>query len=134
MKQDWEGKHYSFYQNRECEFFPCHKGADEQNFNCLFCYCPLYVLGKECGGSPQYTKQGIKDCTGTVRLCHRTVFQDSCRSSFHTQLIPAHPQTKSPVQQTGLFRFSQHPQKKRALYGRQDSFPIYSIRKKKSPM
>ena len=66
MKQDWEVKHYSFYQNRECEFFPCHKGADEQNFNCLFCYCPLYVLGKECGGSPQYTKQGIKDCTGCM--------------------------------------------------------------------
>ena len=37
MPEYWEGKHYAFFQNRECEFFPCHKGADPENFNCLFC-------------------------------------------------------------------------------------------------
>ena len=30
-----EERHYAFFQNRECEFFPCHKGADAENFNCL---------------------------------------------------------------------------------------------------
>lgn len=35
---------YKFYQNKECEYFPCHKGTDSENFNCLFCYCPLYAL------------------------------------------------------------------------------------------
>ena len=44
-KEYWEDKHYSFFSNRECEYFPCHKGADPENFNCLFCYCPLYALG-----------------------------------------------------------------------------------------
>lgn len=44
-KQHWEDKHYAYFSNRECEYFPCHKGADPENFNCLFCYCPLYVLG-----------------------------------------------------------------------------------------
>ena len=31
-----EERHYAFFQNRECEFFPCHKGADAENFNCQF--------------------------------------------------------------------------------------------------
>ena len=40
-----------FFQNRECRFFPCHKGVAEEEFNCLFCYCPLYTLGRKCGGN-----------------------------------------------------------------------------------
>lgn len=59
----WEGKHYSFYQNKECEYFPCHKGVKEEDFNCLFCYCPLYALGEHCGGAFTYTEQGYKNCT-----------------------------------------------------------------------
>ena len=55
--------HFSFYQNRECEYFPCHEGVPEEEFNCLFCYCPLYALGKKCGGNCQYTELGYKDCT-----------------------------------------------------------------------
>lgn len=66
MSEYWEGKHYAFFQNRECEFFPCHKGADPENFNCLFCYCPLYALGKKCGGNCSFTESGIKDCSGCL--------------------------------------------------------------------
>lgn len=58
-----EKKNYRQFCNRECEFFPCHEGADEENFSCLFCYCPLFPLGKECGGDFTYNKQGIKDCS-----------------------------------------------------------------------
>lgn len=53
---------HSFYQNRSCKYFPCHEGAGE-DFNCLFCYCPLYALGDGCGGNFRYTEQGVKDCT-----------------------------------------------------------------------
>ena len=35
-KPYWEGKHYAFFSNKECEYFPCHAGADPENFNCLF--------------------------------------------------------------------------------------------------
>ncbi len=64
MKNEtWEGKHYAFFSNRECEFFPCHKGADPDNFNCLFCYCPLYLLGSDCGGNYRWMENGIKDCS-----------------------------------------------------------------------
>lgn len=56
-------QHFSFFQNRECEFFPCHKGVPEADFNCLFCYCPLYALGKRCGGAFTCTDQGCKDCS-----------------------------------------------------------------------
>ncbi len=60
---DRKSKHYSYFQNTSCEFFPCHKGADPENFNCLFCYCPLYPLGETCGGFFRYTKDGYKDCS-----------------------------------------------------------------------
>ncbi len=56
-------EHYKFFCNRECEYFPCHKNADPERFNCLFCYCPLYALGENCGGNFRWTKTGIKDCT-----------------------------------------------------------------------
>ena len=46
--------HYSFFQHTQCEFFPCHKTAKPEDFNCLFCYCPLYALGDKCGGNFAY--------------------------------------------------------------------------------
>ncbi len=55
-------KHYRFFQNRDCEFFPCHEGVPEEDFNCLFCYCPLYTLGERCGGDCTYTANGVKSC------------------------------------------------------------------------
>ena len=60
-------EHYKFFQNRECEFFPCHKEVKEEEFNCLFCYCPLYALGDRCGGCFQYLQNGVKDCSACVR-------------------------------------------------------------------
>ena len=65
-KPYWEGKKYSFFSHKECEYFPCHKGADPEDFNCLFCYCPLYALGEKCGGNFRYTESGIKDCTNCL--------------------------------------------------------------------
>ncbi len=64
MKHEyWRGKSYSFICNRACEYFPCHSTDDEDNFNCLFCFCPLYALGQECGGNPYYMESGIKSCS-----------------------------------------------------------------------
>lgn len=57
---------YSYFAHKECEYFPCHKGADPENFNCLFCYCPLYALGRNCGGAFQYKENGVKDCTNCL--------------------------------------------------------------------
>lgn len=57
---------YRFFENKECEYYPCHKGAEP--FNCLFCYCPLYHR-EDCPGSPQYLEKGsdkIKDCSNCV--------------------------------------------------------------------
>ena len=62
----WKGKEYAFYSHKDCELFPCHKTDDTNNFNCLFCYCPLYVLGRNCGGNYEYTKDGIKDCSNCL--------------------------------------------------------------------
>ena len=54
---------YKFFSHKDCEFFPCHPGADRENFNCLFCFCPLYALGENCGGSYRLLPNGVKDCS-----------------------------------------------------------------------
>lgn len=61
---------YDFFQNKQCEYYPCHKGADPETFNCLFCYCPLYSLADGCGGNYTYSESGIKDCSHCL-LPHR---------------------------------------------------------------
>ena len=58
---------YEFFQNKECEYFPCHQCKDPENFNCLFCYCPLYTLGDKCGGNFTYMENGIKDCSNCLK-------------------------------------------------------------------
>ncbi|MDA8100875.1 MAG: hypothetical protein M0042_14760 [Nitrospiraceae bacterium] len=49
---------YKEFIHRECEYYPCHDLAEWKN--CLFCWCPLYLL--ECGGDGEM-KNGIKDCS-----------------------------------------------------------------------
>ena len=57
---------YGYFKNTECKYFPCHGGVDD--FNCLFCYCPLYHL-ENCPGNPVYKeKEGdlVKVCTNCI--------------------------------------------------------------------
>ena len=63
MTQEQEPKEFKFFSHKKCEFFPCHQVKDPENFNCLFCYCPLYALGDDCGGKYKYNEKGIKDCS-----------------------------------------------------------------------
>jgi Zn-finger protein len=69
-------EHYKFFQNRECEFFPCHSGADPETFSCLFCYCPLYALSDKCGGNCTFLGNGIKDCSNCL-FPHKTENYDA---------------------------------------------------------
>ena len=68
-----------FVQNRSCEYFPCHEGVAEDRFNCLFCFCPLYALGQECGGNFTYTSEGIKDCSRCLRPHDRDQYPAICQ-------------------------------------------------------
>ena len=52
---------YKFFCNKECEWFPCHSTPSE-NFNCLFCYCPL-IHYDDCGGIYTMLENGWKDCS-----------------------------------------------------------------------
>mgnify|MGYP002589585155 FL=1 len=60
-------QNYKYFAHDSCEYFPCHAKADPENFNCLFCYCPLYALGEDCGGDFVYLKNGIKDCSDCLK-------------------------------------------------------------------
>ena len=76
-----EERHYAFMQNRDCEYFPCHGGIPEEDFNCLFCYCPLYTLGPSCGGNPVYTEEGVKSCV-RCGFPHRRENYDAVNARF----------------------------------------------------
>ena len=69
---------YDFVQNERCEYFPCHEGVEREKFSCMFCYCPLYALGEECGGSFTYTADGVKDCSRCVRPHQRENYGQIC--------------------------------------------------------
>ena len=56
---------HKFFANHDCRYYPCHEMEGE--LNCLFCYCPLYFL-EECGGDYTYTKKGVKDCFGCLKI------------------------------------------------------------------
>jgi len=54
---------HRFFSNKACKYFPCHEVPNENEFNCIFCFCPLYHLGDTCGGVIKYNK------AGTIKLC-----------------------------------------------------------------
>ncbi len=66
---------HKFFSNKECEYFPCHPTDDPDNFNCLFCYCPLYALGDKCGGNFVYLEDGTKDCSGCMGAHSRDAYE-----------------------------------------------------------
>ena len=54
---------HRFFENKDCKYFPCHKGL--KDFNCMFCYCPMYAK-ENCPGNPVYIEteeKRIKDCS-----------------------------------------------------------------------
>lgn len=73
---------HTFFRNKHCAYFPCHKTTDEESFNCLFCYCPLYALGERCGGNFKYLTSGIKDCSNCL-LPHSPAGYEYITSKFH---------------------------------------------------
>ena len=60
-------EHNAFlFTHKNCPHYPCHPWDRTEAFNCLFCYCPLYALGRDCGGAFQYTEKGVNDCSGCL--------------------------------------------------------------------
>ncbi|MCM1101202.1 MAG: cysteine-rich small domain-containing protein [Clostridium sp.] len=62
---------YRFFANRDCQYFPCHKGLEE--LNCLFCYCPFY-LREDCPGDPQYLERGEGEGFKRIKNCADCTF------------------------------------------------------------
>jgi Zn-finger protein len=62
-----------------CEYYPCHENPCI-NFNCEFCYCPLYHMDcKPMGGSPkrvENVREYVKDCSDCM-FPHQSNFMDS---------------------------------------------------------
>lgn len=57
---------HKFFSNKDCKYYPCHKGIDD--LNCLFCYCPMYNIEK-CPGNPRFIEKDYgfcKDCSNCI--------------------------------------------------------------------
>lgn len=73
------GKFLSFFENKDCKYFPCHKGLAD--FNCLFCYCPMYRL-EHCPGNPRYFEKmadGSRIARAAPSRMIRSIMIRSCR-------------------------------------------------------
>lgn len=35
-------ENYKYFVNKNCEYYPCHRGVDPEEWSCLFCYCPWF--------------------------------------------------------------------------------------------
>ena len=77
-----ETEHYKFFSHTACEFYPCHD-MPEGELNCLFCFCPLYCLGSECGGNFRYVGErgDTKDCSACT-VPHRRENYDYIMAQF----------------------------------------------------
>ena len=80
---------YRFFENKDCKYFPCHKGLAD--FNCLFCYCPMYRL-EHCPGNPRYFEKKRQTDQGLQRAAPsrttRSTMTRLCRSCGRIRHCP----------------------------------------------
>lgn len=57
---------YNYYENRECKYYPCHKGME--HINCMFCYCPLYHM-TSCPGNYVMVDVNGKQVKSCIDCC-----------------------------------------------------------------
>ncbi len=56
-----ETKNYAFTQHKKCEWFPCHKGIPEEDFNCLFVFVPSMLWEQSVAGiTAMITKRALR--------------------------------------------------------------------------
>ena len=57
---------FHYFRNEDCRYFPCHDTVPREEFNCLFCYCPLMFID-DCKGNYTLLENGFKDCSNCTR-------------------------------------------------------------------
>lgn len=76
-----------FFTNKECKYYPCHSnedGSPMEDINCLFCYCPLYLM--DCPGDYTITSTGLKDCSNCI-LPHEAENYDLILNIFSSKFL-----------------------------------------------
>lgn len=58
---------------RDCKYFPCHKGIDESEFDCSFCFCPFYECNDKKLG--KRLKNGKWDCSNCTVIHKKEVVE-----------------------------------------------------------
>ena len=86
---------YKFFSNSSCEYFPCHGLPRAEEFNCLFCYCPLYSMREHCEGLFTYTAKGLK-CCAECHLPHLPQYYDTVIGKLEEIACPPAPRLQNP--------------------------------------
>jgi len=86
---------YRFFRNNSCKYFPCHQLPQEVEFNCLFCYCPLYALGEDCEGLFTHTDDGLK-CCAQCHLPHLPDYYDTIINKLGELACPPDAKPQEP--------------------------------------
>ena len=68
-KPYWEGKEYSFYNHKKCEFFLAMKLQIRKILTACFTLLSSICFGSKCGGNFKY-RAGDKDCSD-CKLPHK---------------------------------------------------------------
>jgi len=84
-----------YFRNTSCEYFPCHKHPRTEEFNCLFCYCPLYSMEERCGGIFKRTAGGLKCCV-QCHLPHLPEHYDIIIHKLEEAACPPNLQLQNP--------------------------------------
>ncbi|WP_084448487.1 cysteine-rich small domain-containing protein [Desulfovibrio inopinatus] len=80
---------FKYYKNTSCRYYPCHECDPQADFNCLFCFCPLYFF-PDCGGNPQL-RGAVKDCSQCT-LPHSTAGYDHIVAKLKTWFAEGRPE------------------------------------------
>lgn len=88
---------HRFFTNKDCKYYPCHThedGSPMEDINCLFCYCPLYLL--DCPGNYTFTSMGIKDCTECTLPHHKAAYDTILDIFANKFLMSQTPECEDP--------------------------------------
>lgn len=87
--QYWENKHYAYFCNRECEYFPCHKGADPENFIAYsaIALCMYWEIARRKVCLPSQRIQGLQPLSvspsaGELWCNYGTLWRNPCGNSI----------------------------------------------------
>ena len=72
-KPYWEGKEYSYFSHKKCEYFPCHKGADPEDLTVCSAIARFMPLEKNAAEISNIMRRDLKIARIVSSLIRRKI-------------------------------------------------------------